>query len=397
MGAQTKLPVLIAGAGIGGLSAAIALARRGKSVHVLEAESEFAEVGAGLQIGPNGYHILSAWGLAEKFDAISARPRTLVIRDGRSSRCLASMPLGDEIARRHDAPYSTTERRRLYALLLETAREMSGVTITSSFRVASIANFGTPVKVTSTDGRNIEGSALVCADGARSRLRTQMFGGAPSPSGKVAWRATAKLSDVPALTDEHSVGLWMAPNAHLVLYVCGPAGPVNAVAVVDEAAASKRGNASGTGGDGSATTPDFTDWPTAAQNILSCFAGWIKWPLLHRPPLDSWSKDAVTLLGDAAHPPLPFLASGAVMAIEDAEVLAAELDYSPDNLAAAFQRYEGRRVRRTNQIVAASARMGEIYHMDGFMRMSRNAVLAFMPDSMLLRRYDWLYGFRVTE
>jgi salicylate hydroxylase len=366
------------------------------SVHVLEAESEFAEVGAGLQIGPNGCHILATWGLAEKFAAISAHPRTLVVRDGKTSRCLATMPLGEEIERRHGAPYATTERRRLYALLLEKARNMSGITITSSFRVASITNFSTPVQVTSTDNRTVEGCALICADGARSRLRTQMFGGAPSPSGMVAWRATAKLSEVPALMDAQSASVWLAPDAHLVLYICGPDGPVNAVAVVDEAAASKRGKSSDAN-ESAASTPDFTDWPASAKAMLSHFSGWIKWPLMYRPPLDRWSQDAVTLLGDAAHPPLPFLASGAVMAIEDAEVLSAEIAYSPDDPAAAFQRYEGRRVPRTNQIVAASARTGEIYHMDGHMRLARNAVLSIMPEGILLKRYDWLYGFRVTE
>lgn len=396
MGAQANQPILIAGAGIGGLSVAIALARRGMAVHVLEAESEFAEVGAGLQIGPNGCHILATWGLAEKFAAISVHPRTLVIRDGKNSRCLATMPLGDEIERRHGAPYATTERRRLYALLLETARSMDGVTITPSFRVESITNFRTPVVATASDGRTVEGHALICADGARSRLRTQMFGGAPAPSGKVAWRATAKLSEVPSLIDEQSVSIWIAPNAHLVLYLCGPNGPVNAVAVVDFAGVAKRGNANDAY-ENAASVPDFTKWPTAAKSILSYFSGWIKWPLMYRPALDRWSQNAVTLLGDAAHPPFPFLASGAVMAIEDAEVLAAELAYSPDDPAAAFQRYEGRRVPRTNGIVAASAQMGEIYHMDGFLRLLRNAALTIMPDSFLLSRYDWLYGFRVTE
>jgi salicylate hydroxylase len=396
MGAQANQPILIAGAGIGGLSVAIALARRGMSVHVLEAESEFAEVGAGLQIGPNGCHILATWGLAEKFAAISVHPRSLVIRDGKNSRCLASMPLGEEIARRHGAPYATTERRRLYALLLETAQNMEGVTITPSFRAVSITNFKTPVELTASDGRTVEGHALICADGARSRLRTQMFGGTPSPSGKVAWRATAKLSEVPAFMDEQSVSLWLAPNAHLVLYVCGPSGPVNAVAVVDEAAAAKRGKANNAR-EAIASVPDFTNWPTAAKAILSHFSGWIKWPLMYRPALDRWSQNAVTLLGDAAHPPLPFLASGAVMAIEDAEVLAAELAYSPEDPETAFQRYEGRRVSRTNGIVAASAQMGEIYHMDGLMRLLRNAALTLMPNSFFLSRYDWLYGFRVTE
>ena len=392
MHAAADYPVLVAGAGIGGLSAAIALGRRGLTVHVLEAEAEFGEVGAGLQIGPNGSRIVESWGLGDKLKAISVRPQMLVIRDALAGKRLATMPLGDDIKKRHGGPYQVVERRRLHSMLLAAAREVPGVTISSSFRVASIETGGAGVRIMSGDGRGLEGRALICADGARSRLRSLLFGGAPAPSGKVAWRATVAPSALPGRPDKDAVSLWLAPNTHLVLYLCGPDGPLNAVAVVDESAAGLQGGESGV----PELMAHFADWPAEVRDMLGHFAGWIKWPLWGLPPLEHWSKGAVTLLGDAAHPILPFLASGAVLALEDAEVLAVELARSPADAAEALKRYEARRLPRAGRVVAASARMGEIYHMSGAMRLARNATLAAIPRQLLLKRHDWLYGFRVT-
>jgi salicylate hydroxylase len=392
MHSTADYPILVAGAGIGGLSAAIALGRRSQPVHVLEAEAEFGEVGAGLQIGPNGGRILESWGLGEAMKAISVRPQALVIRDGLTAKRLAAMPLGDDIKRRHGAPYQVVERRRLHSALLAAARETPGVTITSSFRVANIEAGGAGVRIMSGDGRGLEGRALICADGARSRLRSALFGGAPAPSGKVAWRATVTPSVLPGRPDKDAVALWLAPNTHLVLYLCGADGPLNAVAVVDETAAGPLNGESGV----PELLAHFANWPAEVREMLSHFSGWIKWPLWGLPPLAHWSKGAATLLGDAAHPILPFLASGAVLAIEDAEVLAIEMTRTPADAPAALTRYEERRMPRAGRVVAASARMGEIYHMNGAMRLARNATLAAIPRSLLLRRHDWLYGYRAN-
>lgn len=392
MHAAADRPVLVAGAGIGGLSAAIALGRRGLPVHVLEAEAEFGEVGAGLQIGPNGSRIIEAWGLAEPMKAISVRPQMLVIRDGPTSRRLTAMPLGDAMKQRYGAPYQVVERRRLHAMLLNAARATPGVTITPAFRVTGINQNGAGVRVEAGDGRSMEGRAVICADGARSRLRSLLFGGAPAPSGKVAWRATVAPSALPGRPDRDAVSLWMAPNTHLVLYLCGADGPLNAVAVVDENAAGTQAGESGV----PELLAHFANWPDDVREMLSHFAGWIKWPLWGLPHLEHWSKGAACVLGDAAHPILPFLASGAVMALEDAEVLAVEIARTPDDAVAALKRYEDRRMPRARRVVDGSARMGEIYHMNGAMRLARNATLAALPVQLLLKRQDWLYGYRVN-
>lgn len=393
MCAAKDLPVLVAGAGIGGLSAAIALSRRGIPVHVLEAEAEFGEVGAGLQIGPNAGRIISSWDLGDKMSSISATPDCLAIKDGLTDKRLGTMPLGAEIVRRHGAPYQSVERRALHNMLLTAAQRAPGVTISSGWKVRPITNTDTPVTIEAANGRTITGRALICADGVRSRLRAALFKREAVPTGKVAWRATASPAALSHLHDVNSVNLWMAPSTHLVLYKCGPKGPMNVVAVVDEKAMAD-------------VPPDrdipellrqFSQWAPEVRDILTHFSGWIKWPLWGLlEPLEHWTKGAATLLGDCAHPVYPFLASGAVMAIEDAETLAIEIERTPDDIADALVRYEARRIPRANRIVATSARMGEIYHMSGAMRLARNMTLAALPQSYLLFRHDWLYGFRVS-
>lgn len=393
MPSAADLPVLVAGAGIGGLAAAIALARRGIPVHVFEAEAEFGEVGAGLQIGPHGGRVIASWGLADQFRLISIRPDYIAIKDGLTGKRLNTMPLGGEIERRHGAPYQTVERRRLHTMLLSAARDYPEITITPSAKITRLDAESSPVKVETIDGNIYEGRAVICADGARSRLRASLFGGEPGPSGKVAWRATAVPSALPNLADRTAVNLWMAPDTHLVLYMCGPEGPLNVVAVVDESAL----GANVPEADVPELLRRFSHWAPEVRDILRHFSGWIKWALWGRPPLDKWSKGGATVLGDAAHPILPFLASGAVLALEDAETFAIEMARTPDDPVAALQRYEARRLPRANRVVAASARMGQIYHMDGAMRFARNATLLALPESYLLARHDWLYGFRITE
>jgi salicylate hydroxylase len=394
MRATKDLPVLVAGAGIGGLSAAIALSRRGIPVHVLEAEAEFGEVGAGLQIGPNAGRIITSWGLGERMSGISANPDYIAIKDGLTAKRLATMPLGTELLRRHGASYQAVERRALHNMLLNAAQRAPDIAISSGWKVRPSTATDTPVTIEAADGRTLTGRALVCADGVRSRLRAALFGREAVPTGKVAWRATASPSALSHLLDGNAVNLWMAPDTHLVLYKCGPKGPMNVVAVVDEKSLAE-------------VPPDrdipellrqFAQWAPEVRDILTHFSGWIKWPLWGLlTPLEHWTKGAMTLVGDCAHPVYPFLASGAVMAIEDAETLAIEITRTPDEITSALQRYEARRIPRANRIVATSARMGEIYHMSGAMRLARNVTLAALPKSYLLARHDWLYGFRVTE
>jgi salicylate hydroxylase len=384
---------LIAGGGIGGVSAALALAECGIGVRVLEAEQEFSESGAGIQIGPNGSRILRSWGLEPALAQSAARPGSILVRDGLSGNTLASVPLGEAACSRYGAPYFATERRLLHRVLLEKASQKAEIEITSGFRVTSFRPLPSGIAAISSDGREVAGQALIGADGVHSTVRTLLFGRSARFSGRCAWRATASEGGRGAESGA-AVNLWLGRNAHLVHYRCGPEGPFNAVAIAGGPPAT-----AGTSGQADDALPSsaFADWAAEPRRILADFEGWTAWPLYELPPLTRWSEAAVTLLGDAAHALMPFLGSGAVMAIEDAEVLAAEVVRAQGDPRSAFLAYEQRRIPRMRRVARSSARMGRIYHMSGAMRLARNLALAAYPANRLLARNDWLYGYSCAD
>lgn len=388
---NSETPLLIAGGGIGGLSAALALARRGIRVRLLEAEPEFSESGAGIQIGPNGTRLLRSWGLGDALEALGGRPNAIHIHDGLTGARLASIPLGSEAEKRYGAPYYVAERRVLHRRLLEAVRATPEAEITPSFRLEGLQISGAAVTALSADKREARGRALIGADGVHSRVRELFFGGKPAFSGRNAWRATAFGDSAVYAGQDDDVHLWIAPRAHLVHYRCGSGGPLNAVAVVRGEAASPGW---GTPGDAQRLAGFFDDWASLPRHILRCFSDWVNWPLMTVPALASWTRGPVTLLGDAAHPIMPFLASGAVMAIEDAAVLAAEIGQRIGDVPAALSRYERRRMPRLDRVQRASARMGDIYHMSGAIRLARNISISALPGWHLLSRNDWLYGYK---
>jgi salicylate hydroxylase len=390
--AKADLPILIAGGGIGGLCAALALSQRGFAVHVLEAAPEFMEVGAGLQIGPNAGRILANWGLADALKRHARRPERLLLKDAVTGQTLAAIPLGDTAEARYGAPYLVTTRYSLHRLLLEAAQRAGNVTFSRGLRVAdwSASDDGVVLR---GSGRNtpIEGRALIAADGVHSALREKICPGARArPSGRTAFRALGPLSQSGA--EDNAVCVWMAPGAHLVHYRTGEGEELNMVAILRD------GDVPETHGptvEASQLQAGFQKCCFELQLLLASAPHWTRWPLLTMPPLARWSRGPAVLLGDAAHPLQPFLASGAVMAIEDAAVLAQEFGRTPEQPKAAFQRYEDRRRPRLMQTQAAVTRAGEIYHMDGARRQARNFALGVLPQRMLLARNDWLYGYRI--
>ena len=386
---QQNSPVLIAGGGIGGLSAALALASQGICSHVLEADAEFKETGAGLQIGPNGSRLLRQWGLGDALDAEAGQPESIIVGDGPSGRILCEIPIGRTSQERYGAPYYVAERALLHRLLHEKVRGSNIVTLTTDFPVVSVRNTRLGVAAMASDGREIEGTALVAADGAHSRLRLQLFGRQARPSGLTAWRSVAKPAPGVA-AEKNTVQLWLGPRAHIVKYCCGPDGPLNVVAVTREDADPQ---SAASPGDTQHPKSHFAGWNENAYRVLQDFDGWMCRPLLEMEPLPRWSEGRITLLGDAAHPIMPFLASGAVMAIEDAAILADELARTPEVPVLAFRQYEARRRGRLARVKRGALQTGAIYHMQGPMRLARNIVMQLTPPLRLLSRNDWLYSY----
>ncbi len=389
-------PILVIGGGIGGLSAALALAEIGRPTRILEKTKEFSEVGAGIQLGPNAVRLLRQWGVADALAGKISRPASLKIRDALNGRLLAELPLGDLAESRYGAPYWTLHRADLQAGLLSAVRDRKGqIETVMGFALDRFEMGDGGVTAIPEAGATQTGQGLIGADGVWSRVRSLLHPDRDvAYAGKSAYRAIVPVEDVPDWVREPHVGLWMGPRCHLVHYPVKGDTAINVVAVVDALTGQRGWNALA---DPEELMSHYADWQAEPKAFLAGITQWRKWSLFSLPPLAEWGKGPVTLLGDAAHPPVPFLAQGGVMAMEDAQVLSREVATWQDSLADAFRRYERQRAARAGAVIEASARMGKIYHMTGPQRLARNLVLSWKARNpeRLLGRFDWLYDTRV--
>lgn len=385
-------PVLIAGGGIGGLAAAVALAQRGIASHILERRAAFHEEGAGIQIGPNGARILRLLGVAETLRPHVAVPESIRVRDGTSGEELACLPLGRWIAARHGAPYWLAHRSDLHAALLGAVRAEPLVALSLGVDVAEIATDGQAVAVTSTDGHAWTGKALIAADGVWSAVRSLQFDPrVPRFFGKSAARTVLPADAVTDTLRDLETNVWLFPGAHIVHYPVANGRELALVAIVNDTHDDK---------DWSAPIP--VSWvqarvPPCAQplhDLLEKAQSWKRWTLHTLPVPRIWSRGRIALLGDAAHPVLPFLAQGGVLALEDAAVLADALHRFDTDVPAALTWYGRQRRGRAARVAAASGQNGRIYHLSGPLAQARNLALRSISPQRLMARYDWLYGWR---
>lgn len=388
-------PVLIVGGGIGGLAAALALARHGIASHVLERRPVFHEEGAGIQIGPNGTRILQFLGVADALRPHVGVPEALSIRDGRSGTELARLPLGRWIAMRHGAPYWVAHRKDLHNALAETARAEPLIAISLGFEASEVASDGSRVAVATDSGEAWTGKALIAADGIWSPLRGKLIDATkPRFSGKSAARSVVAIDNLPADFHRNETTIWLFANAHVVHYPISGGAELAIIVVLKDDHEST---------DWSAPVPPFwieQNMPACAEQLQALIVAarsWKRWALPTLPLPKQWTRGPIALLGDAAHPVLPFFAAGAVMALEDAAVIADKLARQPGDAAAALRSYERARRERVASVARASQRNGGIYHLAGAAAMARNLILRHVPARRLMARYDWLYGWKADQ
>ncbi len=391
--ASADMPlVLVAGAGIGGLAAALALAKRGIETCVLERRSVFEPEGAGIQLGPNGTRILAELGITEQLAPLAGKPDCIHTRNAVSGASLTRLPLGGWIAARHGAPYWVLHRQDLHAALLAAAKASRHIAIEMDSSVAEAALADDSVTVATRTGHTFHADALICADGLRSHLRDEIFDAPPLRfAGRSAARAVIPANDIPPELRENATALWMSPRAHVVHYPVRNGRELAMIFVRKDTVPSD---------DWSKEIPyswvleTAEDFCAPLRQLLESPTQWKKWALFELPPLPFWHAERLALLGDAAHPTLPFLAQGAVLALEDAAILARRISESPTNIPRALAAYAMARRHRATRVVSAARTNGRIYHLDGAIAAARDTILRHTPPRLLMARYDWVYGWR---
>ena len=379
------------GAGIGGLTAALALARRDLEVTVLERLPVFAEAGAGIQVSPNASRVLHALGLEEPLRAVAFMPEAAELRTWRRGATVARVPFGRALCSRMGAPYLHLHRADLHAVLADAVAQTGRVEIILQAECAQVQAEPERVHVTTTAGRRYTADLLVGADGIKSTVRAALFGPeSPRFTGCVAWRGLVDASRVDPERVRPVAALWMGPGAHFVHYYVRGGQLVNFVAVVERTGWERESWTER--GDQRELLQSFAGWHPTIGHVLggSDPQGCFKWALFDRDPLPRWSQGRVTLLGDACHPMLPFMAQGACMAIEDAVVLAECL--GAERVDEALERYEGLRRPRTAQLQLGSRGQATLYHLQGPKAWLRNGALRLL-GGRLARRTDGVYRY----
>ena len=398
-GQDAKGRVLITGGGIGGLTAALCLARNGFEAAVFERAPEFAQMGAGLQLSPNASRVLHHLRLAPQLAARAFLPAATEFRRWRSGKLISRSALGETVRQIYGFPYYHMHRGDLLRLLLEAAEREGRIEL---HRGAEVRRFrqdahGVQITVARGDGETLyRGIALVGADGIHSSVRTRLFGRqAPTFTGNVAWRALVPAQRLPKGRVRPVTSCWWGPGGHFVHYYVRGGALVNCVCVVEKAGWEVESWTER--GEPGELKADFTGWHSDIQTLIDCMDAdaLYKWALHERPPMPRWGKGLVTLLGDACHPMLPFMAQGAATAIEDAAVLAACLAAGGDK-ATGLRRYEDLRRGRTARMQALSRRNAKLFHLSGIAAWLRNRAANWAGGRLMddIFRYDALTAVR---
>jgi salicylate hydroxylase len=388
----STLPVLVAGGGIGGLAAALALTRRGLKVKVLEQAAELGEIGAGIQLGPNAFAAFDALGVGPQARGRAVYTDYMVMHDALDEFPVGRIPTGEAFRARFGNPYAVIHRADVHKSLLEGAQASDRIEVQTSCCVQRVEQDDDSVTVVDTQGKRHRGVALIGADGVKSAVRRQYVGDEARVSGHVVYRAVVEKKDFPVDLQWNAASIWVGPNCHLVHYPLRGGEQYNVVVTFhsrDKEEWSVRE------GSREEVQSYFEGICAKARQLIDLPKDWKRWATADREPIGQWTYGRATLLGDAAHATLQYLAQGACMALEDAVTLGESLRVHDNDFAKAFALYQRSRIARTARIVLSAREMGRIFHAKGVERLVRNQLWKGRTPERFYDAMEWLYGWKV--
>jgi salicylate hydroxylase len=391
--------IVIAGAGIGGLCAALALAKRGFEVAVYEQSQQLREVGAGLQLSPNSMHVLDALGIAAQVKSKAFRPKSAEMRHFKTGNTYFTVPLGDIATQKYGAEYLHIHRADLHKVLFEGCKDLN-VSIKLGQSIQNYQHNDQNLSIQFESGETLEADVLIGADGIKSKVQACMLGQTAAQfTGQVAWRGVVEANKLPQGLIKPNANLWVGPDQHFVSYYLRGGDLVNFVAVLERTDWQKE--SWNEPGDINELRAAFTDWHPQVTECLAATKECFLWALFDRPPLTQWVDKNVALLGDACHPMLPFLAQGAAMAIEDSYALAHCLANQKDTQKA-LKTYQEKRINRTSEIQLGARKNARLYHMSSSIERLKLAVLSGLSsvglsDAMAANKLDSIYTYNIVE
>ena len=390
----TRLPVIVCGGGIGGLAAALALTRQGYAVKVLEQSPELGEVGAGIQLGPNAFSAFDALGVGERTRGRAVYTDEMVMHDAIDETLVGRIPTGAAFRQRFGNPYAVIHRADVHLSLLEGAKASERIEVVTSTTVQRVEQDDSGVTVFDAQGGRHRGLALIGADGVKSAVRRQYVGDDARVSGHVVYRAVVERKDFPPDLQWNAASIWVGPNCHLVHYPLRGGEQYNVVVTFHSRQAEQW---SVTEGSREEVQSYFEGICPKARQLIDLPRSWKRWATADRDPIGQWTYGRATLLGDAAHPTLQYLAQGACMALEDAVTLGEALRVNEGRFEPAFAQYERSRVARTARIVLSAREMGRIFHAQGVERLVRNELWQGRTPQRFYDAMEWLYGWRLDN
>jgi salicylate hydroxylase len=391
MSASAELPFIVAGGGIGGLAAALGLARKGVPVLVLEKAAALGEIGAGIQLGPNAFHCFDALGIGDAARAMAVYIDRLRLMDAMSGEEIAHIPLDEPFRHRFGNPYAVVHRGDLHGVFLKACRASDRIALRTGAEVVGYQQDGGSITARLASGETIRGAALIGADGLWSNIRKQIVGdGPPRVSGHTTYRSVIPTEQMPADLRWNAATLWAGPKCHIVHYPLSGWKVFNLVVTYHNDAPEP---VAGKPCSEAEVMRGFTHIHPRAQAIIRHGADWKYWVLCDRDPVDRWVDGRAALLGDAAHPTLQYMAQGACMAMEDGVCLAEAVAAHPGRLDAALEAYRAKRVLRTARVQLLSRAIGEhVYHPSGVHAQLRNAIMGAKTPADWYEDLAWLYG-----